>query len=264
MVQHPDDDEASFDGLMCFDTVPPPAGAAPDVHSARTTVAELPDSFLDSLKSGVKADVAMRPTAQALRWRELCVSLAQSPPIAREEQNEPDDYPNAFGKADEPVTTRRALPFDLAPEAAVTTRKALAFELPREVAAAYLPRPVAPMPEFFQKTTAEFVDSSPAIDLASALAAALDAPPQPFDSSASARYALSPPDRIYTPPPAMAFDRFPEVDDFTFPEVESALACDDARPPAFAFRDLLFATAAVLIVSAMAILMWMLLLRYLA
>jgi hypothetical protein len=56
------DDEASFEGLISFDTVPPPGSGeeGSDVHNARTTVAELPDSFLDSLKSGMKADVESR------------------------------------------------------------------------------------------------------------------------------------------------------------------------------------------------------------
>jgi hypothetical protein len=55
MISKPDENEISFDGLVAFDTVPPPSSAHggdddADVHSARTAVAELPDSFLDSLK----------------------------------------------------------------------------------------------------------------------------------------------------------------------------------------------------------------------
>ena len=56
MTHNSHDDEASFEGLVDFDSIPPPGGAE-DVHNARTTVAELPDSFLDELKNGVKADM---------------------------------------------------------------------------------------------------------------------------------------------------------------------------------------------------------------
>jgi hypothetical protein len=63
MTHKPDDDEASFEGLLAFDSVPPPGGAS-DVHNARTTVAELPDSFLDSLRAAetLPAPAASRAT----------------------------------------------------------------------------------------------------------------------------------------------------------------------------------------------------------
>lgn len=49
MSQKNDNDEASFEGLVSFSTVPPPSG---DVHNARTVMAELPEDVLASLKAG--------------------------------------------------------------------------------------------------------------------------------------------------------------------------------------------------------------------
>ena len=67
------DDEVSFEDLASFSTRPPPPG---DVHNASTTVAELPPSFLESLKSpGAKAtggapiDAAVFESAVATRAR---------------------------------------------------------------------------------------------------------------------------------------------------------------------------------------------------
>jgi hypothetical protein len=49
--------------LPSFATVPPPNGAI-DEHSAPTTVAELPDSFLAELKSAAKHEVKLHTTAR--------------------------------------------------------------------------------------------------------------------------------------------------------------------------------------------------------
>jgi len=93
------DDEISFEGLVAFDSVPPPKGAGPDegrsdVHNACTAVAELPDDFLEALKNGVKADVS----------RLAKKSLAATPPIAREEAEESDEVTSLFEQPEAPTS----------------------------------------------------------------------------------------------------------------------------------------------------------------
>lgn len=116
-----DEKEDSFEGLVSFDTVPPPKGTGPDdVHSACTAVAQLPDSFLEELKSGVKADVSRLGLTRK--------TLASSPPIAREEPDESDM-----------MTEVRSS--DLA-----VTRKAHAFELPEPPTSPYGSKILGPDP----------------------------------------------------------------------------------------------------------------------
>lgn len=125
------DDEASFENLVSFDTAPPPKGTSADgdVHSACTAVAELPDSFLEALKSGVKADV----TRLGLR------SLAAAPRIAREE---PEDRP-----ASEIATTGCADAFELPePPTSPYGAKLLSPDSAEELAP--LPEPYAPAPSY--------------------------------------------------------------------------------------------------------------------
>lgn len=54
----PEDDEVSFEDILDLGTVPPPPGSTPDVHAARTAVAQLPQSLLDELKHAKELDVA--------------------------------------------------------------------------------------------------------------------------------------------------------------------------------------------------------------
>lgn len=93
------DDEISFEGLVAFDSAPPPKGAGSDearsdVHNACTAVAELPDDFLEALKNGVKADVS----------RFAKKSLAANPPLVREEPEEPDEVTNLFEMPEAPTS----------------------------------------------------------------------------------------------------------------------------------------------------------------
>lgn len=138
--RHRNDDEASFEGLVSFDTVPPPKGEGPDdlhsdVHSACTAVAQLPDSFLEELKSGVKADVSRLGLNRK--------SLAASPLIPREE---PDEVPHS-----DLVATRKAHAFEL-PEAPTSPYGAKILgddptnELARAAAAIRTPPPELPAP----------------------------------------------------------------------------------------------------------------------
>lgn len=90
------DNEISFEGLVAFDSVPPPKGAGPDegrgdVHNACTAVAELPDDFLEALKNGVKADVS----------RLAKKSLAASTTIS---SDEPDEVTNLFERPEAPTS----------------------------------------------------------------------------------------------------------------------------------------------------------------
>lgn len=248
-----DNDESSFDGLMAFDTVPPPPGTGPaDVHSARTTIAELPDSFLESLKSGVKAEATTRASGMTVKY---------SPPVAREEPEEPDE----ITQTDLLAVTRRAHAFELpeAPTSPYATRLIApnVASAPRPVAS----RPVAPAPELFDSAPAAVVDSSsPPANLASAMAAALATTPRQRDaplrldapqldapapapvSSPPVSFAGSP-----TVPPAVVLDFAPDV---------APLA---VRPRPLGLRDLMMTVAAVLTVSVTAAFMWALLFRYL-
>lgn len=65
-----DDDRAKRDKgpekLPSFATVPPPNGVV-DAYSAPTTVAELPDSFLDELKAATKHEAALRAKGRDLQ-----------------------------------------------------------------------------------------------------------------------------------------------------------------------------------------------------
>jgi hypothetical protein len=65
-----DDDDAKRDKepgkLPSFATVPPPGGVV-DQYSAPTTVAELPDSFLDELKAATKHEAALRAKGRDLQ-----------------------------------------------------------------------------------------------------------------------------------------------------------------------------------------------------
>ena len=67
---HHDNNDANRENepgkLPSFATVPPPDGAV-DQHSAATTVAELPDSFLDELKAATKHEAARRAKGRDLQ-----------------------------------------------------------------------------------------------------------------------------------------------------------------------------------------------------
>ena len=67
---HKEDNDANRENepgkLPSFATVPPPDGAV-DQHSAATTVAELPDSFLDELKAATKHEAALRAKGRDLQ-----------------------------------------------------------------------------------------------------------------------------------------------------------------------------------------------------
>lgn len=63
MTHKSHDDEASFEGLISSDSVPPPRDGE-DVHDALTAVVELPDSFLNELKIATKADVHAKETTK--------------------------------------------------------------------------------------------------------------------------------------------------------------------------------------------------------
>ena len=80
-TRHRRDDEGSFEGLVSFDSVPPKGSGPDDVHSASTAVAEIPDAFIEALKSGVKADVS----------RLAKRSHAAAPPIPRVIPEEPEE-----------------------------------------------------------------------------------------------------------------------------------------------------------------------------
>ncbi|MEA2749538.1 MAG: hypothetical protein QOI41_3681, partial [Myxococcales bacterium] len=54
------------EALPSFATVPPPPGVI-DEHSAPTTVAELPDSFLEELKAATKQEAASRAKGRDLQ-----------------------------------------------------------------------------------------------------------------------------------------------------------------------------------------------------
>lgn len=56
-----DHDQSEFDALVSLGSDPPPPSEVGDVHSARTTIAVLPDDFLEDLRRG-KADEP--PTAR--------------------------------------------------------------------------------------------------------------------------------------------------------------------------------------------------------
>lgn len=44
------DSDLSCETIVAFDTMPPPPGGPADVHSARTTIAALPEAFLDGMR----------------------------------------------------------------------------------------------------------------------------------------------------------------------------------------------------------------------
>lgn len=93
-----DGGEASFEGLVDFASVPPPAGeGGSDVHAARTAVATLPASVLEELKRGRKDD--------ALRTRkmepfDLSPDRAQQAPAGEDAFT--DEAPTAPGRDAKP------------------------------------------------------------------------------------------------------------------------------------------------------------------
>gem|GEM_PF-3469275 len=171
-----DDDEASFEGLVSFGTVPPPPGETGDVHNALTTVAALPDSFLDELKAGVKQEVRARGSS-------------------------PENLPNTDLSA-----TRRAKSFELPPGASppdgeLSTDGARRPSVPRPAPSSGSAIPTIPPPP---AAFAEALAVSQHASTPRAVAAAPLSGPSPLPSTPAAPAAAPLPPPPMTPVNAMS------------------------------------------------------------
>ncbi len=122
------DSEASFEGLVDLESVPPP-GDGPDVHAARTAIAEVSEAFLEELKRG-RLDRAVEMQRDQQRARDGFPSEAptrpKDVPAAPNEARRPLapvlTVPASVSPAASPVETDR---FDLAAEVEELVRKEL-------------------------------------------------------------------------------------------------------------------------------------------
>lgn len=89
----PEDDEVSFEGILDLGTVPPPPGSTPDVHAARTAVAQLPQSLLDELKHAKELDASDVARTRIQPRFDMNAALA----AAREFGNEAPTAPGKHG-----------------------------------------------------------------------------------------------------------------------------------------------------------------------